>query len=65
MDFSEAFLATDEGIVGFIVGIGCLLPQVTFYVHAGLPRKGWLIFRRAASLAQLRVPRYQQFGSAY
>jgi len=33
--------------------VECLLTQVKFYLNAGLPRKAWVVFRRAATFAQL------------
>jgi hypothetical protein len=56
MDAADAFLAPDDGILGTVGGLECLLSQVTFYLHAGLPRKAWVLFRRAATFAQLLSP---------
>jgi hypothetical protein len=53
MDAADAFLTPDEGLVGSIDGVECLLFLVAFYLHAGLPRKAWILFRRAASFAQV------------
>jgi hypothetical protein len=53
MEFADAFLTPDEGLVGSIDGLDCLLMQVRFYINAGMPRKSWVIFRRAASFAQI------------
>ena len=53
MDFAEEFLAPDDGIVGSIDGLSCLLAQVAFYINAGLPRRAWAIFRRAVTFAYL------------
>lgn len=53
MEFAEALLAPDEGIAGSVDGLDCLLAQVRFYINGGLPRKAWVIFRRAATFAQL------------
>lgn len=56
MDAADAFLAPDDGLVSTLDGIECLMSQVTFYLHAGLPRKAWVRFRRAATFAQLLDP---------
>ena len=56
MDAADAFLAPDDGILGTVDGLQCLLSQVTFYLHAGLPRKAWVLFRRATTFAQLLPP---------
>jgi hypothetical protein len=53
MDAVDAFLSPDDGIVGSVDGVECLLSLVTFYLHAGLPRKAWILFRRAVSFAQV------------
>ena len=61
MDCAEAFLSPDDGLVGSIEGVDCLLTQVRFYLNAGLPRKAWVIFRRAATFAQLLGTHHQRF----
>lgn len=53
IDFAEAFLAPDEGIAGSIEGLECMLTQTRYYINAGTPRKAWVVFRRAATFAQL------------
>lgn len=53
MEIAEEALAPDEGIVGSVDGLDCLLTQARYYLHGGLPRKAWVIFRRAATFAQL------------
>ena len=49
----ESLLGPDEGLAGTVDGLECLLIQADFYINAGRPRKVWLIFRRAVSLAFL------------
>jgi hypothetical protein len=56
MDAADAFLAPDDGILGTVDGLECLLSQVTFYLHAGLPRRSWVLSRRATTFAQLLAP---------
>jgi hypothetical protein len=56
MEFADAFLTPDEGLAGSIDGLDCFLMQVAFYINAGLPRKAWVIFRRAVTFAQLLGP---------
>lgn len=53
---ANAFLALDNGILGTVDRLQCLLSQVTFYLHAGLPRKAWVLIRRATAFAQLLPP---------
>jgi hypothetical protein len=53
MDAVDAFLAPDDGISSTLDGLECLLSQATFYLHAGLPRRAWVLFRRASTFAQL------------
>ena len=62
MDCAEAILSPDDGLVGSIEGVDCLLTQVRFYLNAGLPRKAWVIFRRAATFAQLLGTQRQCFS---
>jgi hypothetical protein len=53
MEFADALLSPDEGIVGSIDGVRCLIAQVRYHVNKGLPKKAWVIFRRALTFAQL------------
>lgn len=50
---TETFLSMDDGIIGTIDGIECLLTLVRYYLNAGFPRKGWVIMRRAITFAYL------------
>lgn len=56
MNAADAFLAPDDGILSTVDGLECLISQVTFYLHAGLPRRSWVLFRRATTFAQLLAP---------
>ena len=49
----ERFLEPDDGIVGTVDGIECLMIQAEFYINVGKPKKIWSIFRRAVSCAHL------------
>ena len=53
MEFVDALLSPDEGLVASIDGVRCLIVQVRYYVNTGLPKKAWVIFRRALTFAQL------------
>ena len=53
MQLAEAMLAPDDGIVGTIDGLECLMAQIHYYLNAGFPRKSWAILRRAVTFAHL------------
>jgi hypothetical protein len=53
LESAEALLALDEGIVSGVDSVQCLLVLVRYYLNAGLPRKAWVVFRRALTFAQL------------
>lgn len=49
----ETLLAPDEGFACTYDGLACMSLQARFYIYIGKPRKAWLIFRRAISVAHL------------
>ncbi|KAG9236620.1 hypothetical protein BJ875DRAFT_455957 [Amylocarpus encephaloides] len=51
MKGAEELLFKNEGSIASIIGIECLLIQAKLYIDAGLPRKAWLKYREASSLA--------------
>ncbi|KIM96948.1 hypothetical protein OIDMADRAFT_148112 [Oidiodendron maius Zn] len=53
MESAEAFLTPDEGIACTIDGLECMMAQVRYYLNFGLPRKSWLIIRRAVTFLQV------------
>lgn len=53
IESAEAFLGPDEGIIGTIDGLECVLAQFRYYLNFGIPRKAWVILRRAIAFTQL------------
>jgi len=53
MQSVEALMTPDDGIIGTINGLECMLTQIRYYLNAGFPRKAWVILHRAVTFAQL------------
>ena len=53
LESAESFLAPDEGIIGTIDGLECVMAEVRYYLNFGMPRKAWVLFRRAVTFAHL------------
>ena len=49
----QSILESDEELAGTLDGLTCMMVQSEYYINAGMPRKVWLILRRAIGLAQL------------
>jgi hypothetical protein len=53
METAEAFIAPGERVVSTMDGLECLVAQFRYYINLGIPRKAWVILRRAIAFAQL------------
>lgn len=49
----QTLITSDDELVSTIEGLECLVLQGIFHINAGNPRRAWLTFRRALTIAQL------------